>query len=187
MASTTNTCSLDDLLKRNRGKMVAPAANCMDLKLNIGTYCGLLWTIFGDHCDYYKELLKLYRILDCEECFTIRHAYTKEVCARIMWAILDDGWLFFGCNPMASDFAAGLIFTFLALYLEGFMDAIRNANPIQRATFPREWLSLSTSDSPYSMPPVGPPLTHWGNPPTVMAQARASAPRPAPSTPKEDT
>jgi hypothetical protein len=53
-ASTTNTCSLDDLLKRDRGKMVAPAANYMDLKLNIGTYCGLLWTIFGDHCDYYK-------------------------------------------------------------------------------------------------------------------------------------
>ncbi len=58
-ASTTNTCSLEDLLKRNRGKMVAPAANYMDLKLNIGTYCRLLWTIFGDHCDYYKELLKL--------------------------------------------------------------------------------------------------------------------------------
>jgi hypothetical protein len=23
-----------------------------------------LWTIFGDHCDYYKELIKIYRILD---------------------------------------------------------------------------------------------------------------------------
>jgi hypothetical protein len=82
-ASKTNTCSLDNLLKRNRGKMVAPAANYMDLKLNIGTYCGLLWTIFGDHCDYYKGLLKLYHILDCKECFTIWHTYTKEVCACI--------------------------------------------------------------------------------------------------------
>ncbi len=60
-AGTTNTRSLDDLLKRNRGKMLAPAANYMDMKLNIGTYCGLLWTIFGDHCDYYKEILKLFR------------------------------------------------------------------------------------------------------------------------------
>ena len=51
-ASTTNTHSLDKLLKQNRGKMVAPAANYMDLKLNIGIYCGLLWAIFGDHCDY---------------------------------------------------------------------------------------------------------------------------------------
>jgi hypothetical protein len=186
-ASTTNTRSLDDLLKQNRGKMVAPAADYMDLKLNIGTYCGLLWAIFGDHCDYYKELLKLYHILDCKEFFTIRHAYTKEVCARVMWAIIDDGRSFFGRNPMASDFAAGLIFTFLVSYLEGVTDAVWNANSIQRATFPCVWLSHSTLDPPYSVPPVGSPPTHWGNPPTVMAQAPASAPRPAPSTPKEDT
>jgi hypothetical protein len=53
----------------------------MELKLNIGSYCGLLWSLFRDHCNYYKELLKLYRILDWEECFTIQEAYTKEVCA----------------------------------------------------------------------------------------------------------
>ena len=68
----------------------------MDLKLNIGTYCGLLWSILGDHCNYYKELLKIYCIPDCKECFTIRHAYTKKVCARITWAIVDNGRSFFG-------------------------------------------------------------------------------------------
>ncbi len=57
-ANTKHTRSLEDLLKRNCGKTVAPATNYMDLKLNIGTYCSLLWAIFGDHCDYYKELLK---------------------------------------------------------------------------------------------------------------------------------
>jgi hypothetical protein len=47
-ASTTNTSSLEleDLLKQNCGKTVAPAGNYMDLKLNIKTYCGLLWSIF---------------------------------------------------------------------------------------------------------------------------------------------
>ena len=88
--NTKHTRSIDDLLKQNRGKPVTPAANYMDLKLNIGTYCGLLWALFGDHCDYYKELLKIYCILDREECFTIRNAYTKEVCARITWAIIND-------------------------------------------------------------------------------------------------
>jgi hypothetical protein len=159
-ASTTNTRSLDNLLKWNRGKMVAPGANYMDLKLNIGTYCGLLSTIFGDYYDYYKELLKLYHILDRKECFTSWHAYTKEVCACIMWAIVDNGWLFFGRNPMASDFAAGLIFTFSASQLEGVTDAVRNANPIQQATFPHKRLSLSSLDPPYSIPPVGSPPTH---------------------------
>jgi hypothetical protein len=52
--STKHTRSINDLLKRNRSKPVAPATKYMDLKLNIGTYCGLLWALFGDHCDYYK-------------------------------------------------------------------------------------------------------------------------------------
>jgi hypothetical protein len=90
-AHTTNTRRINDLLKGNRGKTVAPAGTYMELKLNIGSYCGLLSSLFGDHCNYYKELLKLYCILDREECFTIREAYTKEVCARITWAIINDG------------------------------------------------------------------------------------------------
>jgi hypothetical protein len=49
--STRHTRSINDLLKRNRSKTVEPAATYMDLKLNIGTYCGLLWTIFGNYCD----------------------------------------------------------------------------------------------------------------------------------------
>jgi hypothetical protein len=137
--NTRHTRSLDDLLKKNRGKTVEPAATYTDLKLNIGTYCGLLWTIFGDHCDYYKELLKIYRILDCKECFTIRNAYMREVCARITWAIVDEGRSFFGRNPVASDFAPGTMFTFSTCLLEGITDSVRNAIPIQRAMFPREW------------------------------------------------
>ena len=53
--STKHTHSLDDLLKRNHGKTVEPAETYTDLNLNIGTYCGLLWTIFGDHCNYYSS------------------------------------------------------------------------------------------------------------------------------------
>jgi hypothetical protein len=105
--STRHTRSLDDLLKRNRGKTVEPASTYTDLKLNIGTYCGLLWKIFGNHCDYYKELLKIYHILDRKECFTIQNAYTRGICARITWAIVDEGPSFFGRNPVALDFAPG--------------------------------------------------------------------------------
>jgi hypothetical protein len=59
-AHTTNMHRIKDLLKGNHGKMVAPAGTYMELKLNIGSYCGLLWSLFGDHCDYYKELLQVY-------------------------------------------------------------------------------------------------------------------------------
>jgi hypothetical protein len=116
--STKHTRSLDKLLKWNRGRTVWPAASYMDLKLNIGIYCGLLWSLFGDHCNYYCELLKIYCILDREECFTIRTAYTKEVCARITWAIINDGCSFFGHNPVASNFASGTNFQFSTPHLE---------------------------------------------------------------------
>jgi hypothetical protein len=186
-ASTTNTRCLDDLLKRNCRKTVAPAANCMDLKLNIGSYCGLLWTIFGDLCDYYKDFLKVYRILDRKECFTIWKTYTKEVCARITW-VVDNRRTFFGQNPMVSDFAARTTFKFLVSYLEGITGAVCNANPIQQATFPHKWLSQSLADFLYGVPSAGPPPTHWGNPAPAPTPALAPSPSPrlAPSLPKED-
>jgi hypothetical protein len=99
----------------------------MELKLNIGSYCGLLWSLFEDHCDYYKELLKLYQILNREECFTIGEAYTMEVCAQITWAIVDDGQLFFGRNPVASDFLLGAQFNFSSSFPKDITDAVCNA------------------------------------------------------------
>ncbi len=93
---TRNTRSIDKLMKGNCGKIEAPASNYTDTKLNIGTYHGLLWSILGDHCDYFNKLLKFYRILDPKECFTNCNAYTPEVCVWITWAIIDDGHSFFG-------------------------------------------------------------------------------------------
>jgi hypothetical protein len=96
MDQTKGTRSLKELLKGNCGKVISPPQDYMQLKLNIGSYCALLWSIFGERCDYYRKLLKLYRILDQEECFTIRDAYTREICAQITWAIINDGRSFFG-------------------------------------------------------------------------------------------
>ncbi len=87
---TKTTRKLEDILKEKE-KTASPVPDYMQLKFNIGTFCALLWALFGDQYDYYKELVKLHRILDREECFTIRDAYTKEICARITWAIIDDG------------------------------------------------------------------------------------------------
>jgi hypothetical protein len=135
---TKTTRKLEDILKEN-GKTASPAPDYMQLKLNIGTFCTLLWALFGDQCDYYKLLVKLHRILDREECFTILDAYTKEIFARITWAIIDDRRSFFGRNPVSTDFAPGTPFQFSVTCLVLITDAVRNALPVQRATFPRQW------------------------------------------------
>jgi hypothetical protein len=58
--------TIKELLRVNKGKLVSPPPDFMQLKLNIGTYYALLWSLFGNKCDYYKELLKIHRILDCK-------------------------------------------------------------------------------------------------------------------------
>ena len=131
-ADTKSTRSLNDLLKISRKKTAAPAGSYSKLKLNIGTYCGLLWSLFGEHCDYYKELLEKYHVLDRQECFSIREAYTKEVCARITLAILDDGHSFFGQTVVAADFALGARGPRATSYLEAITDSVRNWSNEQR-------------------------------------------------------
>ncbi len=118
---TRSTRRLDEVLKE-KSKTTMPAQNYMELKLNLSTFYGLLWALFGDQCDYYRELLKLLNILDTKECFTIRDVYTKEVCARITWAIIDDGWSYFGRTCVAANFAQGANHRFSVSYI----DAITN-------------------------------------------------------------
>ncbi len=191
MDQTKGTRSLKELLKGNRGKVITPPPDYMQLKLNIGSYCAILWSIFGEQCDFYRKLLKIYRILDRKECFTIREAYTKEICARITWAIVDVGHSFFGRNPVASNFTAGARLQFSMLLLESITDAVRNALPIQRATFPKEWLTPTPSPlgqgggeyqggGGYQSPrqPAGPPLTNWPNPAPAITPALSGGPSP---------
>jgi hypothetical protein len=136
-----------------------------------------LWSLFGKECDYYKELLKIHMILNREECFTIQDAYTNETCARIMWAIIDDGQSFFGRNPVALDYAPGHHYP----CLESITEAVRNALPIQRATFPKQWMTALVLDQapashkspfPNQVPTVPPPAGWHSASPTPQEQAQ---------------
>jgi hypothetical protein len=167
---------------------VSPAPDYMQLKLNIRTFCALLFALFGEKCNYYRELFKLHNILDRKECFTIRDTYTKEVYARITWAIIEDGRSFFGRNPVASDFAPGAQpFQFLVLCLGAITDAVRNAQPIGKAMFPPQWRTTpppqeqqaagrQTQKAQQHQMPTGPPQ-RAGQPPHQTNSNRASKAR----------
>ena len=183
---TKTTRKLEDILKE-KGKTPSPAPDYMQLKLNIGTFCALLWALFGDNCDYYKELVKLHRILDREECFTIRDAYTREICARITWAIIDDGRSFFGRNPVSTDFTPGTPFQFSVSFLDSITDAVRNAQPVQRATFPKQWTTQIIPEPPAAarqtqrptsaQVPSVPPPAGWGPAPQRQQGGQQGSPR----------
>ena len=195
---TKATRKVEDVLKEKE-KKVSPASDYMQLKLNIGTFCALLFALFGEKCDYYRELFKLHNILDRKECFTIRDAYTKEVCARITWAIIDDGRSFFGRNPIASDFAPGAQpFQFLVSCLGAITDAVRNAQPIGKAAFPPQWRTTpppqeqqaaghQTQRAQQHQMPTGPSPAGWTtSPPNQQQQGQRGQGKAARGAPQED-
>ena len=61
-------------------------------------------------------------------------------------------------------------------------DSVRNANLVQRATFPWKWMTHPTPDNSYQAPPAGTPPTHWETPPGV---APGATPPGNPRTPKK--
>ena len=82
------------------------------------------------------------------------------MCAWITWTIINEGRSFFGRNPVASDFALGVMFVFSACLLEGITDSVCNAILIQQAMFPHEWMvPPKAADTQFGRPPPGPPPT----------------------------
>jgi len=77
------------------------------------------------------------------------------------------------------------MFNFSTCLLEGIMDSVRNAIPIQRAMFPREWMApLKAPHALYGRPPPGPPPT-WEPAPALLPPPPG---RPPPTRPgQEDT
>jgi hypothetical protein len=111
---------------------------------------------------------------------------TREICAWITWAIVDEGRSFFGRNPVASDFTPGTMFNFSTCLLEGITDSVCNAIPIQRAMFPREWMApLKAPDALYGRPPPGPPPT-W-EPAPALPPPPLGGPPPTRPGGQEDT
>ena len=181
---TMTTRKLEDILKE-KGKTVSLAPDYIQGKLNIGTHCALIWALLEDQCDYYKELVKLHHILDKEECFTIHDAYTMKICARITWAIIDDGWSFFGKSPVSSDFSPGTPFQFSISCLDSITDAVRNALPVQRATFLKHWTTPVQQEPPaagrqtqrgqHEMP-TNPPPVGWATTPQHQQGGQQGSP-----------
>jgi hypothetical protein len=99
-----------------------------------------------------------------------------------MWAIIDDEQSFLGQNPVALDFPPGHHYQFSVLCLEPVTDMVCNALPIQRATFPKQWMTAPVLDQapaarkapfPNQVPMVPPPAgLHSASPTPPWEQAQ---------------
>jgi hypothetical protein len=114
------------------------------------------------------------------------------VCARITWAIIDDGCSYFGRNPVALDFTTGTNFKFSVSFLEAITNEVRHGLAVQHANFPVQWktptVQLKTAP-PYNrqqqprqhaIPSIPPPAA-WPTSPPYKAQGQPMAQKQAPA------
>jgi hypothetical protein len=161
-------------LKLARTKVCVPASTYQDVKLNIATFCAFLWTLFGNKCSYYKELLKVLRVLESADVYAMRESYSIEVCQRIMLAILHEGRHFFDKKLLSTAFTSGRMVDYYPICLLNILDKVHNAELIQQFTYLQAWLTDGEQLRQGQLPglPVVPPPHSWPTPPTPQAQAR---------------
>jgi hypothetical protein len=116
-----------------------PGGTYLDLKLLIGTFCGLVWTLFGSGCDYYHELKKIHASLCSKEVAAIREAFTVDKCRHIIWAIIDDGRAFFGQKMSVGDFLDPNGYAYPTSLLAAMTQEVRYAKLVERPFYPKSW------------------------------------------------
>ena len=110
------------------------------MKLSVNTFCALVWTLFGDNCDYYKGLFEVCETLDLQEVHIIHNSFTADVCRHITWAILSDGRSFFNTVLVDAQLRRGEQFRWPTSLIYKIADDVRFAKAIDRLFYPTEWL-----------------------------------------------
>ena len=87
---TAHNHTLTEALLLNKGDPRPPASNYHKLKLNLGTFCVLLWVLFGKKCDYFENCFALLCMLDSDNVFANAHTFTLLICHQVTWAVIND-------------------------------------------------------------------------------------------------
>jgi hypothetical protein len=148
-----------------------PPDNYFELRLSINTFCALIWTLFGDKCNYYKGLLEVCKTLDQQEVHIIRDSFTADVYRRIAWAILSNGCSFFNTVLIELQFWHGERFRWPTNLIHKITDDVHFAKPIKRPHYPAEWLLTCSSGQAQRATPAGEGDIEWG---TIRATTKAT-------------
>lgn len=117
-----------------------PPDTYYELRYSVNIFCALLWTLFGNECDYYKGMREITEMLDLQEVHIIRDSFTPDVCRRITWAILTDGRSFFNTVLVEAQFRRNELFKWPTSLIHKIIDEVRFALPIVRPMYPTKWL-----------------------------------------------
>jgi hypothetical protein len=140
---TAHNAQFNEVWRRQKTPPSPPPDTYFELRLSVNTFCALVWTLFGDKCDYYKGLFEVCKTLDLQEVHIIRDSFTADVCRRIRWAILSNGRSFFNTVLVDAQFLRGEQFWWPTSLIYKILDDVCFAKTINRPFYPTEWLVLA--------------------------------------------
>ena len=122
---------------------IKPAEDYNELLLNLGTFCALLWALFGPKCDYYLKTHALYQVLNDTPVFVQRKNFSPLLCRQITWAIIEDGRRYFSRIMTKRHFEEADEDDEPITYPKSLLDDVAQSalymTPINRPSFPAEW------------------------------------------------
>ncbi len=145
--ATAHTAQFNEVRRHQKTPPSPPPDTYFELRLSVNTFCALVWTLFGDECDYYKGLLEISDTLELQEVHIIQESFTVDVCCRITWAILCDGCSFFNTVLVEARFRRNERFKWPTSLIHKITDNVRFAKTIERPFYPMEWLIPTTGGS----------------------------------------
>jgi hypothetical protein len=95
MQLTERNYTLKDALGLTRKDPRPPASTYLELLHDVGTFCALTRTLFGEQCDYFQNLFDLWTMLNSKQVYAKSEQFGPQMVRQITWAILEDSRQFF--------------------------------------------------------------------------------------------
>lgn len=182
--------SLTDTLLLGRRDPRPLATTYHELKLDLGTFCSLLATLFGKKCDFFDNCFTLFWMLDSDCVFVNSRHFTTLMCRQILWAIINDSRQYFFRTLAADHFLSGQVHWPTSLLMQIIGADIQACREITMGNFPKKWRDTATVGSflrpqgdwtgevrnrgTFPLPPGLPPSlpVHWSPPGKTAPAAR---------------
>ncbi len=126
------------LIKLTKTNKRLPASTFYKLRRNVGTFCAILFSLFGSKFDYYQKMLNIKKILDDPQIQVIHKTYNINVCCHIMWAIICDGRFFFNKVKVSHNLVSGNWRDPSSLLLSLIMDKVKFCRSNSPSNFPTQ-------------------------------------------------
>ena len=126
-----------------------PASTYLELLHDVGTFCALIRTLFGDQCDYFQNLYDLWTMLNSEQVYAKLEQFNPQMVRQITWAILEESRQFFFRTMTEDELAWGNAWFPTSHLMNIIGTDVSKGVEIRLGNFPDKW-KHDTNGSPRS-------------------------------------